>query len=133
MSSQVDFIEKNISFKGYLKKQDEISKLKKNILESVKDLISEKLLVKHSIELLLFVCKSIQNLINNKGKVEKVDKKALAIDILKAIFTSDFSKQDEEISSTLIQGLFDRGMIKRISRFKKVSISVIGALRRYSI
>ena len=133
MSSQVEFIEKNVTFKNYLKKQDEISKLKKNILESVKDLISEKLLVKHNIELLLFVCKSIQNLINNKGKVEKVDKKALAIDILKAIFTSDFSKQDEEISSTLIQGLFDRGMIKRISRFKKVSISVIGALRRYSI
>lgn len=71
--------------------------------------------LKHDAELVLLICNLVENAIKRKGQF---DKKDLVVSIHSKIFSH--AANDKLVIENMIQFLFDRHQIKKVSGLKKV-------------
>lgn len=102
-------------------KDAKIAKVHGRVLERITSLPEVVRKDKHSIELLLMVCNMIENSIDNAGKKEKlkIDKKALAMQIMASLFGTLPANDVASIGSS-IEFLHDNGQIVKIPLWKMV-------------
>lgn len=107
-------------------KVHKIEKTKMRILEKLSDLSPEVRRDKMNMELLLLVCQAIEHSIDNKGKKDKhkIDKKALAIEIINTLFGGLKPEEVQHISNN-IEYLCDNGQVFKFPVWKVVSSTVI--------
>ena len=71
--------------------------------------------LKHDAECVLLICNLIENAVKKKGQF---DKKELVLSIHSKLFTH--TTNDRQVVDNIIQFVFDRGQIQKLSSLKKV-------------
>jgi hypothetical protein len=71
--------------------------------------------LKHDAECVLLICNLIENAVKKKGQF---DKKELVLSIHSKLFTH--TANDRQVVDNIIQFVFDRGQIHKLSSLKKV-------------
>ena len=107
----------DIKFKNNLSKHNIVYSLIDQISEKIK-LIPEYEKIRVEIELVKTVCNIVENYVKNKNSKDKnkVDKKQLVIDTLTKVF--NYSEQEKNLVSSLIDYLFNNSQIKKMSYYK---------------
>jgi hypothetical protein len=120
-----------INPKNQLWKAAKVAKVHHRILERITNLPDVIRKDKHNMELLLMICNMVENSITNTGKKDKlkIDKKALAIQVLGSLF-GDLNPQDIETISKNIEYLHDNNQIEKFSALVVVTSTVVSWLKK---
>lgn len=120
-----------INPKNQLWKEAKISKTHQRILDRITSMPHEVRKDKFNMELLTMVCCMIEHAINNKDKKEKlkIDKKALAIQILTSLF-GNLSAQDIETLSKNIEYLHDNDHIVKYPLWKVATSCLVDWVKK---
>ena len=102
-----------VKSRNRLKQLTDAKSLSDSIVERVKAINNYQTL-KLDCELILFVCNCIENAVYNK-----VDKKSLALSIMKQIFVN-VTPSEELVITDMIEFLFVNHLIKKVPMFTKV-------------
>ena len=107
----------DIKFKNNLSKHNIVYSLIDQISEKIK-LIPEYEKIRVEIELVKTVCNIVENYVKKKNSKDrnKVDKKQLVIDTLAKVF--NYTEQEKNLVSSLIDYLFNNSQIKKMSYYK---------------
>ena len=107
----------DIKFKNNLSKHNIVYSLIDQISEKIK-LIPEYQKIRVEIELVKTVCNIVENYVKKKNSKDrnKVDKKQLVIDTLAKVF--NYTEQEKNLVSSLIDYLFNNSQIKKMSYYK---------------
>ena len=107
----------DIKFKNNLSKHNIVYSLIDQISEKIK-LIPEYEKIRIEIELVKCVCNIVENYVKKKNSKDKnkVDKKQLVIDTLAKVF--NYTEQEKNLVSSLIDYLFNNSQIKKMSYYK---------------
>lgn len=112
--------------KNGLWKVAKIEKTKACILEKLTNLPAEVRRDKMNMEFLLLVCQAVEHSIDNKGKTDKlkIDKKALAIEIIHSVFGGLKADEVQTLSNN-IEYLHDNGQIFKYPVWKVISAGAV--------
>ena len=107
----------DIKFKNNLSKHNIVYSLIDQISDKIK-LIPEYEKIRIEIELVKCVCNIVENYVKKKNSKDKnkVDKKQLVIDTLSKVF--NYTDQEKNLVSSLIDYLFNNTQIKKSSFYK---------------
>lgn len=108
-----------INPKNGLWKEAKISKTHQKILDKITSMPQEIRKDKFNMELLTMICCMIEHAINNKDKKEKlkIDKKALALQVVSSLF-GNVTPSDIETLSKNIEYLHDNDQIQKYPLWK---------------
>lgn len=121
----------NIFDVGFVQKSDKIKniELRNKVIATLKASL-EKLPnyrdLQHNLEALNYCCNIIENLIDNKNKKNKIDKKELLIEALKIIYGSI----NEKMIGEYIDFLYDNGRIKKEKIINVISHTFLNFFRK---
>lgn len=116
----------HVPFKHSLSNLHLETQVKKQIVEKIQVIPTVESL-KHNIELTKYICNMIEEGLN-KQKGKKIDKKALAFDVLSVLF--ELTEEDKKMYDGQIEFLHINKMIKCVKTIKKVSSFVASLVQK---
>lgn len=123
MDSNLEFVQfkRGLSKLEIEKQLSEIIVKKLNELPNVTD-------IKVNPELILFVCRIIENSIDNNSKTIKLDKKQFVVSVLNKMF--GYNNSELKQANDIIQFLFDTKKINKVHLFVKLKHYAWGWIKR---